>query len=179
MAPLKARIELDNSIVLAVGISLAAPLVARTTRRAMNRAEVLAPVDTGNMRASHSMTMRVSRTAVTGRVEVAAKYAEYVHNGTVAHNIAARRAGALVFRWGRMGGVVTVVPKKGKAKGPTGLRRSKKKGVTFYISKGFVRHPGTKARPWLYRALHEVGTPENFDVQATFGTGNAVHPDFL
>jgi hypothetical protein len=161
MAQLKARIELDNARVLAVGMGLASPMVANTTRRVMNRAEILAPVDTGNMRASHSMSMRVTRTSCTGRIEVGAKYAEYVHDGTPPHNIAANRANALSFRWGRMGGVRTVVPKKGQ--GPTGLRKTKK-GVIFYIAKGYVRHPGTKARPWLFKALKEVAGPESFDV---------------
>lgn len=161
MAKLKAKIELDNAHVLAVGISLAAPNVASVTRRTMNRAEILSPVRTGNMRASHSMTMQVRRTSVTGRVEVAAKYAEFVHGGTAAHNITARRVNALAFRWERMGGVQTFVPKK--AKGPTGLRKGKK-GVYFYIAKGFVRHPGTRARPWLFKALKEVATLENYEV---------------
>lgn len=163
MAPLKARIELDRAQVLSVAMGQTSPMVARTTRRVMNRAEVLSPVDTGNMRASHSMTMKVSRTRCTGRITVAAKYAEFVHGGTRAHYIRASRANALAFRWGRMGGVQTFVPKKGLAKGPTGLRKTKK-GVVFYIAKGYVRHPGTKARPWLYRALREVAELEGFDV---------------
>lgn len=164
--PLKIRIELDNAQVLGVAMGQTSPMVAHTTRRVLNRAEVLSPVDTGNMRASHSMTMRVSRTRCVGRVEVSAKYAQMVHEGTAAHDIRARRAKALVFRWGRMGGVRTVVPKKALAKGPTGLRKTKK-GVIFYISKGYVRHPGTKGRPWLFRALREVATLENFEI--TYG----------
>lgn len=163
MAKLKARIELNNAQVLAVAMGETSPMVARTTRRVLNRAEVLAPVDTGNLRASHSMTMKVSRTRCTGRIEVAAKYAEFVHGGTHAHYIRANRANALAFRWGRMGGVQVIVPKKGKAKGPTGLRKTKK-GVVFYIAKGYVRHPGAPARPWLFRALQEVAGPEDFDV---------------
>lgn len=163
MATFKTRIELDNAHVLAVGISMAAPLVARTTRRVLNRAEVLSPVDTGNMRAGHSMTMRVTRTTVTGRVEVAADYAEFVHDGTKAHDIRPRSAKALAFNWTKHGGVRTIVPRSGLGKGPTGLRKTKR-GVILYISKGFVRHPGTKARPWLARALHEVAPPAGFMV---------------
>jgi hypothetical protein len=163
MADLKARIELDNAQVLAVAMGQTSPMVARTTLRVMNRAEILSPVDTGNMRASHSMTMQVSRTTCTGRVTVGAKYAEMVHGGTQAHYIRATRANALAFRWGRMGGIQTFVPKKGRAKGPTGLRKGKK-GVVFYIAKGYVRHPGTTARPWLYRALKEVAGPGDFVV---------------
>lgn len=163
MAQLKARIELDNAQVLAVAMGETSPMVARTTRRVMNRAQVLAPVDTGNMRASHSMTMRVTRSQCVGRIEVAAKYAEAVHGGTHPHYIYAKRANALAFRWGRMGGVQVVVPKKGRAKGPTGLRKTKK-GVIFYVAKGYVRHPGTSARPWLFKALREVAELEGFEV---------------
>lgn len=169
--PLKIRIELDRAQVLGVTMGLASPLVAKVTRRALNRAEVLASVDTGNMRASGSMTMRVSRTRCVGRVQFSAKYTEFVHNGTAPHNIQARRANALAFKWGRMGGVQVFVPKKDKAKGPTGLRKTKK-GVVFYIAKGYVRHPGTKGRPFIFRALREVATLEGFAVEATFGAGN-------
>jgi hypothetical protein len=160
---LKARIELDRAQVLSVAMGQASPVVAKTTRRVLNRAEVLSPVDTGNMRASHSMTMRVTKTRCVGRIEVAAKYAEMVHGGTRAHYIRATRANALSFTWGRMGGVRVVVPKKALVKGPTGLRKTKK-GVIFYVAKGYVRHPGTTARPWLYRALKEIATLEGFDV---------------
>jgi hypothetical protein len=177
MARLKARIELDSSDhLLAVGIGLSAPLVAKTTRRVLTRGEILSPTDTGNMRASHSMTMRVARTSVTGRVEVAAKYAVFVHGGTQPHNITANRANALAFRWGRMGGVRTVVPKKALTKGPTGLRKSKK-GVVFYIAKGYVRHPGTKARPWLFKALKEVATLEGFKVSG-LSTGAYIYEEY-
>ena len=176
MAQLKTRIELDDAVVLGVAMGLTSPFVAKTTRRTLNRAEVLSPVDTGAMRAGHLMTMQVSRTRCTGRVVVTADYAEYVHNGTVAHDIRARRAKALVFTWAKVGGARTVVPLKGR--GPTGLRKTKD-GVIFYISKGFVRHPGTKARPWLYKALKDTATLENFEVTPTFGTSSAIHADFL
>lgn len=177
MTRLKARIELDNAQVLSVAMGETSPMVARTTRRVLSRAEVLAPVDTGNMRGSHSMTMRVTRTRCVGRVIVGAKYAEMVHNGTPPHKIEAKRANALAFRWGRMGGVQTFVPKPGRAKGPTGLRKSKKGGVTFYIAKGYVRHPGTKARPWLFKALREVATLENFEVTG-LSLGAHIHEAF-
>lgn len=169
--PLKIRIELDNAQVLGVAMGQTSPTVAKVTRRVLNRAEALAPVNTGNLRASGSMTMRVSRTRCVGRVTFGAKYTEYVHNGTAPHDIKARRANALAFRWGRMGGVQVIVPKKAKAKGPTGLRKSKK-GVIFYIAKGYVRHPGTKSRPFIFRALREVATLDNFSVLGTFGAGN-------
>lgn len=162
----RARIVLDESQILSVGISQAAPLVAKVTRKTLNRAGVLSPVDKGILRGSHSMTMRVRRTYVAGRVTVGAEYAEMVHNGTAPHTIQAKRAKALSFKWAKAGGVRVVVP-KGGGKGPTGIRKTKK-GVVFYIAKGFVRHPGTKSRPWLYRSLREVAGLAGFRVTRTY-----------
>lgn len=169
---LKSRIELDNAVVLSQAIGLTSPMVARVTRRALNRAEALAPVRFGVLRGSHSMTMRVSRATVVGRVEVSARYAGFVHDGTSPHVIRPKAAKALAFTWTRKGGVRVVVPKKGLARGPTGLRKTKR-GVVLYVAKGFVRHPGTKPRPWLFRALREVATPEGFLVLKTFDVGDS------
>jgi hypothetical protein len=168
---LKSRIELDNAVVLSQAVGLASPLVAKVSRRVLNRAEATAPVRYGVLRGSHSMSMRVSRTSVVGRIEVSAKYAEAVHNGTAPHDIRPKAAKALSFTWAKAGGVRVVVPKKNLVRGPTGLRKTKR-GVIFYVAKGFVRHPGTKARPWLFRALREVATLENFSVLGTYGAGN-------
>lgn len=164
MAALSGRIELDNAVVLSVGISMAAPVVAKVTRRVLNRAEVRAPVRFGVLRGSHSMTMQATRTTVAGRVYVGADYAEMVHNGTAPHTIRAKRAGALAFK---MGGVQVFVPKKPTKWG--GLRKGKTGKVFLWVGKGYVRHPGTKARPWLYQALREVATLADFQVTATFG----------
>ena len=128
---------LDQSRTLAVAAGLASPYIAETTRRALNASRVGSPVDKGIMRASHEMTMQVRRTAVIGRVHVPVKYARMVHDGTRPHIIRPRRKQALKFFW-------------------------KKKGVTV-IAK-MVRHPGTKARPWLWRALVATAVPRGFKV---------------
>lgn len=140
MAQMKARVELDRAHVLAVGVSLAAPYVAETTRRALNRARVTSPVDFGVLRASHQMTMRARRTFVAGRVEVRAKYARMVHDGTRPHVIRPKRKKALRFYWKRKG--------------------------TYVITKR-VMHPGTRPRPWLWRALVETAVPRGFVVRRT------------
>lgn len=158
---MKARIELDRAVVLSTAIGQASPLVFQTTRATMNRAAVLAPVDTGNLRGGVSMTMRVSRTAVTGRIENRVKYDEYVQRGTEPHTIRARQAKALSFKWAKAGGVRVVVPKKPTRWG--GLRKGKT-GTVLWIGKGYVNHPGTKARPYMYRALREVAGPKGFKV---------------
>lgn len=140
MARMKARIELDRAHVLSVGVSLAAPYVAETTRRAFNRARVTSPVDKGVMRASHTMTMRARRTFVAGRVTVGARYAHAVHNGTRRRVIRPKNKQALRFY-------------------------SKRKGV--YIITKRVMHPGTRPRPWLWRSLVETAVPRGFVVRRT------------
>jgi hypothetical protein len=138
MASLKARVELDRSRVLAVGVSLAAPYVAETTRQALNRTRVTAPKRTSRMANSLKMTMRPFRTYVRGRVTASPRYTHYVERGTAPHRIVARKKKALKFRVA--GGVVIV--------------RS-------------VRHPGTKPRPFMFRALVETAIPRGFIVRRT------------
>jgi hypothetical protein len=139
--------------------ALTAPYVAETTRAVLNRATVLAPKKTGNLANSMQMTVKARRTAITGRVESRVDYFMPVHDGSAPHTIKARRTKALAFFWPKVG-MVTFVPRKKTA---TGVRKSKK-GTRFFIGKGFVRHPGTKARPFLMRALEEVGTARGFKV---------------
>ncbi len=161
MATTRVRVELDRAIVLSVGVSLAAPFVAETTRQTLNRARVLCPKDTGNLANSLVMTMRARRTSVTGTVETRVKYATWVHNGTEPHKIYPKGKGALTFFWPKVG-AVTIVPRGGRTM--TGLRKSKKHGVVFVIGKGYVNHPGTKARPFLVDALRQVAVRRDFVV---------------
>jgi hypothetical protein len=165
VAAMKVRVELDRAVVLSTGISLAAPHVAQTTRAVLNRARVLTPKKTGNLANAHMMTMRARRTYVAGTVENRVKYFMPVHEGSAPHTIKAKRKNALVFFWPRVG-LVTIVPKRPKTR-YTGVIKSKKKGVRFHIGKGFVNHPGTRARPFLMRALEEVATARGYKVVPT------------
>jgi hypothetical protein len=173
----KIRVELDRTYVLSVGVSLAAPYVAETTRQVLNRARVLCPKDTGNLANSMRMTMRARRTYVAGTVETRVKYATYVHQGTAPHRIYPKGKGALAFDWPKVG-MRVVVPKAGRHRaggkfaGPT---YSKKSGPYFLITKGYVNHPGTKARPWLMDALRQVGKAREFEVSVT-GLGSPELP---
>lgn len=173
MAGLKTRVELDRTYVLSVGVSLAAPYVYETTRQALNRARVLCPKDTGNLANSLVMTLRARRTFVAGTVETRVKYATWVHDGTRPHKIFPRSKGALSFDWPKVG-MRVVVPKGGRhrAGGFAGPVKSKR-GVYFLITKGYVQHPGTKARPYLMDALRQVATRRDFIVQP-LGYGSAV-----
>lgn len=97
--------------------------------RVVNRAKVLAPVDTGRLRASigpavysRTWTLRPQAT-----IEVGVDYAKFVHDGTRPHVIRPVRAQALRFTVGNR---------------------------TVYAK--VVHHPGTRARPFLDRALTEI-----------------------
>lgn len=153
----RVKLDLNNLRVAQVGVELAAREIAEATRWTLNRATVLTPVDEGNLRAGNQMTMRARRLSVTGTVENHVDYALAVHNGTRPHTISASRTKALSFFWAKGGGVQVFVPRTraGKKMG-TGLRKGRNGRVALWIGKGFVRHPGTRARPWLDDALREM-----------------------
>jgi hypothetical protein len=151
---IRVKIDLNQLRVLQVGVSLAAPEIAEATRWTLNRATVLTPKDTGNLANANQMTMKARRRSVTGTIQNRTEYALAVHNGTRPHTISARRKKALAFMWAKKGGLRVIVPKK--PGGGTGIRRSKGGKSVLWIGKGFVRHPGTKARPFLDQALREM-----------------------
>jgi hypothetical protein len=163
VARVRVKIDLNSLRVLQVGVSLAAPEIAEATRWTLNRATVLTPKDTGNLANANQMTMKARRRSVTGTVENRTEYALAVHNGTRPHTISAKRKKALAFMWGKKG-MKTFVPKK--PSGGTGVRRSKSGKTIFWIGKGFVRHPGTKARPFLDDALREMAAMRGYRYRA-------------
>jgi hypothetical protein len=136
MARLKSRIELDRQWVLAVGVSFAAPRVNETLIAIKNRSQIETPVNTGNLRSRTQKTMRARRTYVLGTVENKVKYARWVHEGTRAHDIVARRKQALRFE------------------SPKGFIRFAKR----------VHHPGTKPRPFLTSAMYQEAPKRGFMV---------------
>lgn len=103
----------------------------------MNRAKVLAPVDTGRLRASiriESRRLLSLRSVYTIGSDVS--YAAYVHDGTRPHQIRPRNAKALRFVIG---------------------------GRVVYAR--VVNHPGTRARPFLDRALREITSGRGYDIR--------------
>lgn len=101
----------------------------------MNRAKILTPVDTGRLRASLRMEFRRTytlRPMVTIGTDV--NYASYVHDGTRPHRIEPRSAG--------------------------GVLRFQMGGRTVYAR--YVNHPGTRARPFLDRALRETAAARGY-----------------
>lgn len=111
--------------------------------------------------------MRASRTFVAGTVETRVKYATYVHDGTRPHKIYPKGKGALAFDWKKVG-MRTVVPKAGRHRavgGWAGVVTPKLGAPYFLISKGYVNHPGTRARPFLMDALRQTAVRRDFIVQ--------------
>lgn len=104
--------------------------------RVVNRAKILAPVDTGRLRAAikgqpnRTWTLRPQFT-----ITVDVDYASYVHDGTRPHVIRPRTAQVLRF----------VVD-----------------GRVVYAR--VVHHPGTRARPFLDRAVREVTAGRGYTV---------------
>ncbi|ADX31945.1 tail component [Tsukamurella phage TPA2] len=103
---------------------------ARVIRRIATEARALVPVKTGNLGRSirEEQVKPTGPFRVTGGVSADAPYARYVHDGTRAHIITPRNGQFLAFP-GRSGQTV--------------FARS-------------VRHPGTKARPFLVNAAERV-----------------------
>lgn len=107
-------------------------------RQVVNRAKVLAPVDTGRLRSS----IRVERRSFFGlrskwTIGSDVEYAPMVNDGTRPHLIRPKNAKALRFR---MGGRIVFAK--------------------------VVRHPGTRARPFLDRALREVAAARGYSFKA-------------
>jgi hypothetical protein len=118
-----------------VAMAAALALVTDTTRRVLNRATVLTPVDTGRLRAGNQMRVSTSGTRALGEVFNNTEYAEAVHDGTRSHVIVPRRKKALRF----------VVD-----------------GEVVFARK--VTIPARKGRPWLSRALVEIAVPQGYVV---------------
>jgi hypothetical protein len=91
----RARLRLTRAQIMAGVRPPAVREVTDVCRRIHNRASVLCPVDTGNLRAHHGM--RVNAGTVRGEVYNDADYAVMVHDGTRAHAIVARRGRVLRF----------------------------------------------------------------------------------
>lgn len=131
------RIRLDRADLRRVIRDASARELRNAGRQVVNRAKVLAPVDTGRLRASiegrlnRTWTLRPQFT-VGSNVE----YAQMVHDGTRPHIIRPRNARALRFVVG---------------------------GQVVYAR--VVHHPGTRARPFLDRALREVTAGRGYRIE--------------
>lgn len=134
--PTTVRVEINRVALNRIAAQSAGRLVLTTTRKVLNRAKILTPVDTGTLRNSQTMVVRTIGRTITGRVETRIKYALAVHEG-VHHP-------------------VIVVPKRKKA------LRFVINGRVVFARKVIL--PPRRGRPWLRRALVEVALPAGFVV---------------
>lgn len=109
-----------------------------TARQVMNRAKILAPVDTGRLRASiriESRRLLSLRSVYTIGSDVS--YAPMVHDGTRPHQI--------------------------RPKSPGGVLRFRMGGRIVYAK--VVNHPGTRARPFLDDAVRQIAGGKGYDIR--------------
>lgn len=148
-----------------VALAAATREVTDTTRRVYNRAIVLTPVDTGNLRGQNKMRVLAPHgRQVTGEVFNETSYAAAVHDGHAAYTVRPKPK------------IITVRAKKGQALrfkvgGKVIFRRSVRmqKPLRFVIGGRVVyaqsaRIPAQRGRPWIYRALVEVAGPRGYKI---------------
>lgn len=133
-------LDLDQAALKKIGVDYAYRLVLDGTRRTFNRANVLTPVDTGNLRSHNQMTAKRQPPGAVGWVYNTAEYADVVHDGS----------GPYIIR-----------PKARRTRtGRPPMLKFEVNGRTVYARQ--VRHPGTKGRPWMARAGREVAAQTGF-----------------
>jgi len=137
--PVAYTLTMDRAAAQAVAMDTALVLVTDVTRRTLNRAIVLTPVRTGNLRAQNNMRVLKTRTTVTGEVFNDTAYALAVHNGNKAYTIRPRHKKAL--RW------------------------TSRSGEIVYAKS--ARRKARRGRPWLLRALQEIAGPAGFALSKT------------
>lgn len=114
-----------------------------TSRQVVNRAKILAPVDTGRLRASirvESRRLFTLRSVYTIGSDVF--YAPYVNDGTRPHVI--------------------------RPKSPGGTLRFRMGGRIVYAK--YVNHPGTRPRPFLDDAIRQIAGGKGYDIRGLPGT---------
>lgn len=130
------KVELFQPVIKAVLQDDVGREVVKTTVKVLNRARVLTPVDTGNLRASHQFKIENGASKITGEVFTKVEYALPVHEGRKALTIYPKNKQALAFHW----------------HGQQMVRKS-------------VHQPARRGRPWLRDALTEVATSEGYKIQ--------------
>lgn len=131
------RVDLYNLVIKETLHDLAGKDVVRVGMRVFNRARVLTPVDTGNLRASHQIKIRQTETKITAEVSSRVKYALAVHEGRRPLVIYPRKKQALAFVW----------------HGRPMVRK-------------WVSQPARKGKPWMRDALREVAAAEGYQMES-------------
>jgi hypothetical protein len=132
------RVDLYESVIKGILKDDVGRDVTRVTLKVLNRARVLTPVDTGNLRASHQFKIENVGRGITGQVFTKVKYALPVHEGRRALTIYPKNKQALAFHW----------------HGQPMVRK-------------WVSQPARRGKPWLRDALREVAAQEGYKMQST------------
>lgn len=155
-------VDVNPAAARAVALDAAEQLVTDVTRRVFNRAIVLTPVRTGNLRAQNNMRVQRTVKGALGEVFNDSEYAAAVHNGNKAYTVRPKPH------------MITVKPKNGTrlrfvVGGNVVYARSVRmqKPLRFVVGGKVVfaqsaRIPARRGRPWLTRALMEVAGPAGF-----------------
>lgn len=133
-----ARVDLYQEEIRGILHELVGKDVTRVTLKVLNRARVMTPVDTGNLRASHQMKLTSTTSKVRGEVFTRVKYALPVHEGRRPVVIYPNTKQALAFRW---------------------------HGQQFV--RKWVSQPARRGRPWLRDALREVAAEEGYAMHSS------------
>ena len=130
-----ARIRLDRAALNRTITNATRRELTEAGRQVVNRAKVLAPVRTGRLRSSiRAEPPRIFSLRGSLTVGSDVEYAGFVNDGTRPHQIKPRRTG--------------------------GVLRFTVGGRVVYAR--VVNHPGTRARPFLDRALREVAAQRGY-----------------
>lgn len=147
----RAKLDLNRGAINQIGLREARRKVTDMTRATFNRANILTPVDTGNLRTHNSQRVYQAGLVVYGEVFNLAEYAAAVHNGTRRHTIypktrpvqiGTNSAGLPIYR--------------------SGVLRFKAGGRTVYAR--HVTMPARKGRPWLVNAMVQTAPRYGFTI---------------
>lgn len=141
------RVDLYREVIASVLQDDVGREVTMTTIKVLNRARVMTPVDTGNLRSSHQFKIARRTARITGEVFTKVKYALPVHEGRRSLIIRPKSKQALAFVW----------------HGRPMVRK-------------WVWQPARRGRPWLRDALREVASQQGYKMVGTAAadSGDAV-----
>lgn len=152
-------VEINQEAVTRIGLGEARRRVTDMTRATFNRAMVLTPVASGNLRSHNDMRIDTRPFQIVGEVFNLVDYAAPVHNGSKAHvvrpktrpqRVGTNSAGLPVFK----GGVLRFVYN----------------GRVVYARE--TKIPAQRPRPWLTRAMVQTAPRYGFKV-VNLGPGGA------
>lgn len=133
-----ARIRLDRAELSRTLTNASRTELREAGRQVVNRAKVLAPVNTGRLRSSiRAEPPRIFSLRGSLKVGSDLEYAAFVNDGTRPHIIRPRTKQVLKFRVG---------------------------GRTVYAK--LVHHPGTRPNPFLDRALRDVAAQRGYSFRS-------------